>query len=292
MHNLLQVAVVAMDSVNYELEANFKRMEAYVREGARRRAQLVVMPESVLDGGIGYTDPDANKERMLAFAQSVPDGPYLVRAGRLSKELGIYLVFGFLEKAGTDLFNSCAMFDLRGKVIAKYRKVHPHHESSTTTPGRELKPFDTPIGRVGFLICSDQRASANFATLGVQGVEIILFPMDGDGSHDNMKRMQIRARENYCWIVVANRYSSAIIGPRGKIYLERYESECVSVGRVNLAGIPRGDKRINFISRRPDLYSPLASLLDERARYDAKGHATALEKQDTAQWREEYWQKH
>src|ERR1041385_3992888 len=140
----LQVGIVTMDPTPWQLEENFQRMETHVREAVRRRAQLVIAPESVLDGYVCGADPDTTRERMLRVAQTVPDGPYLVRAGKLSKELGIYLIFGFLEKAGEELFNTCALYDPQGKLIATYRKVHPTNETGIT-PGRELKPFDTPL---------------------------------------------------------------------------------------------------------------------------------------------------
>ena len=54
-------------------------MEEYVREAVGRRAQLVVAPESVLDGYVCGADPEVTKERMLEIAQTVPDDPYLAR---------------------------------------------------------------------------------------------------------------------------------------------------------------------------------------------------------------------
>jgi|GEM_PF-5522559 len=45
-----------------------------------------------------------------------------LRAAEPSQKLGIYLIFGFLEKAGDELFNSRAMFSPQGEVIARYSK--------------------------------------------------------------------------------------------------------------------------------------------------------------------------
>ena len=44
--------------------------------------------------------------------------------------------------------------------------------------GARCSPFDTPLGRLGFLLCSD-RTVDNCAVLGVQGAQVIFIPMDG-----------------------------------------------------------------------------------------------------------------
>jgi predicted amidohydrolase len=282
----INVGVVTMGGTPWQLEDNFRRLEGYVREAVRRRADLVIAPEAILDGYVCGADPTVTRERMLAIAQRVPDGPYLKRAARLCRELGIYLVFGFLERAGNDLFNSCALFSPKGEILAKYSKVHPTSESFIT-PGRELKPFDTPLGRVGLLICSDRGIVDNFSTLGAQGAEIILLPMDGGGGPSNTAVLRQRARDNYCSIVVANTWSCAIIDPRGETMLEKYETECVSVGRLYLYDLPRGEKRHRFLERRPDLYGPLTQPVRGDGHFDEKGRPTEREEKKRADWRKE-----
>jgi predicted amidohydrolase len=274
----INIGMVTMESDAWEVESNFTRMETYVRQAVSRRAELVIAPEAALDGYAYHCDPDVTKERLMEIAQQVPDGPYLQRSGTLSKELGIYLVLGFLEKSGSELFNSCAMFDPQGTLIAKYSKVNPATEAFIT-PGRELKPFDTPIGRVGFLICGDRNIPHNFATLAVQGAEIIFLPMDGGGSPPNTQLMQARAWENYCWIVQANTWSSIIVTPHGSLYHERYEKECVSVQRLDFGEIP---PRNNFNYRRPDLYGPLTTEYEKNAWYTPKGEISDTLKQERA----------
>jgi beta-ureidopropionase len=282
----LQVGLVTMGATPWDLADNFQRLEAYAREAVRRRAQLVIAPEAVLDGYVCGADPDTTRERMLTVAQTVPDGRYLRRAAALSRELGIYLIFGFLERDGDDLLNSCALFDPNGAIIARYSKVHPANESYIT-PGRHLRAFDTPFGRVGFLICSDRGYVDNFSTLGVQGAEVIFIPMDGSGGPENTRMLSQRARDNHCWIVVANTWSCAVIAPTGEVRLEKYETECVSVQRVYIYETPRGDQRRRFMGRRPDLYAPLLTTTEEQNLFDMDGRPTPFEESRRAGWRDE-----
>ena len=269
------VGIVTMEAVPWELEENFRRMEEYVREAVRRRARVVIAPESVLDGYVCGADPDVTREDMLEIAQTIPHGPYLVRGGELSKELGIYLIFGFLERDGDDLYNSCALFDPQGKIIAKHSKVHSGGEAFIT-PGRELRPFDTPIGRIGFLICKDREVPDNFNMLAVQNVDAVFIPMDGSGGPHNTRKLVQRAQDNCCWIIVANTWSAVVISPGGEIHLEKYESECVSVQRADLAKAPKGPGRTRFMERRYDLYATLAQSYESEKYYDENGRTTSV----------------
>ena len=268
------IGIATMKGVPWQLEENFQRVDAMAREAAGRRAELVMAPESVLDGYVFNADPTSTKEEMLKIAQTVPDGEYLGRAGALCRELGIYLIFGFLERESSDLFNACVLLDKEGKILAHYRKITTAGEYDIT-PGSELKPFDTPLGRIGFLLCSD-RSADNVRTLAVQGAGVIFIPMDGSGGPDNTEKMRWRAKENGCWIAIANTWSAVLISPSGELNLEKYETECVSVQVLSLPW----KNQSSFVTRRADLYDPLTVPTETGNLYDADGKLTeaALER--------------
>ena len=290
MASHILVGIVTMEATPWLLEENFERMEAYVREAARRRAHLVIAPESVLDGYVCGADPEVSRERMVQSAQTVPDGPYLIRGGELSRELGIYLIFGFLELDGEDLYNTCAMFDPKGEIIAKHSKVHSGGEAFIT-PGRELKPFDTALGRIGFLICKDREVQDNFNMHGVQDVDAVIIPMDGSGGKNNTRKLIQRAQDNCCWIVVANTWSAVMIDPSGDVILEKYESECVSVQRADFKSAPKGPGRTRFSERRYDLYGPLTGSNEADKYYDERGRTTDFAEQFGKEHRESLLKK-
>ena len=74
------VGIVTLKSAPWELEDNFCRLEVYVREAAGRRAQVIVAPESVLDGYVFNEDPTSQLADMLKIAQTAPDGSYIQRS--------------------------------------------------------------------------------------------------------------------------------------------------------------------------------------------------------------------
>ena len=110
----------------------------------------------------------------------------------------------------------------------------------------------------------------------MQGAGVIFVPMDGSGGPDNTEKMRWRARENGCWIAIANTWSAVLISPSGELHLEKYETECVS---VQVLPLPQKN-RASFAARRADLYGPLAQTHDEGGWYDAGGNLTeaALER--------------
>ena len=234
------VGLISMRGEPWQLEENYQRLESYVREAAGQGATVVVAPEAVLDGYICGAAADATRDRMRKVAQPIPDGPYLKRARTLCTELGIYLVFGFLERRGDDLRNSCAMIDPRGEVVGNYSKVFPNGEMFITA-GRELSPVDTSLGRVAFLICADRTIADHFPPLGAQDAEIVFLPMDGAGGPDNTRTMQGHAREHGYWILIANTWSRVIVDPAGEVKLEDYTTEGVSVVDVDLAADAPGE---------------------------------------------------
>lgn len=282
----LLVGTIAMGSVPWELERNFQRMEGYLREAAGKGADVVVAPEGVLDGYVCAAAPDVTREGMLAIAQELPDGQYLQRAAALCRELGVFLLFGLLEREGDELFNSCALIDPQGEMIARYRKVHPDVESHIT-PGRELHPVDTPLGRVGFLICSDRNTVDNFSTLGTLGAEIIFIPMNGSMGPEHLPILQQRARDTGCSLVIANSWSSAVIGPYGEIFMQKFETECVGLGRLYLYHTPKGDERGHFAGRRADLYHPLTENHEAQPWFDRDGRPTAMAEEKRAEWQKQ-----
>ncbi len=275
----IKIGLVTMQAEPWALEQNYLRLEAFVREAAQRGAEVVVAPETILDGYVCSAATPVTRQRMLDVAQTVPDGPYIVRARELSRDLGIHLVFGFLERVGEEMFNTVVLIDPEGEVLARYSKVHPKNEVYIT-PGRALKPTDTPLGRVGFLICMDRGIPENFRTLGVQGVEIVFLPMDGEGSAENTRNMAQRAAENGCWVIVANTWSCTIVNPQGHIKVEQYEGEKVTIGHVDLSEVPRGLNRANILGRRPDLYGPLLESIEPVRWYDERGYPTVFAEQE------------
>lgn len=143
--------------------------------GARARgARLVVLPESAI-GGYLY-------EPVVASPHVTPlmhppafhhDDPELV--GRLREIARDTVVcVGYTETDGERRYSSALCITGDG-VLGHHRKVHiPAGERPTFTAGDGFAAFDTPVGRMGMLLCYDKVFPEAATSLARQGAETIV----------------------------------------------------------------------------------------------------------------------
>src|SRR2546430_1542798 len=112
---LWKIAGVQMDCRLGDPAANLDRVRRKLREAAGQGARLIVFPECVLTGYVFES-----KEEAWPHAETVP-GPATERLAADCRELGVWAVFGLLERDGRRLFNTCALVG-PGGFLAGYRK--------------------------------------------------------------------------------------------------------------------------------------------------------------------------
>ncbi|MCK5548483.1 MAG: carbon-nitrogen hydrolase family protein [Thermoplasmata archaeon] len=89
------------------------------------------------------------------------DGNSVSVVTRLARENDSTIIFGMpeLEKETGDIYNSCVVATPDGNVQS-YRKIHlPHFglftEKHYFRSGQDVKLFETPVGKIGCMICYD-----------------------------------------------------------------------------------------------------------------------------------------
>jgi predicted amidohydrolase len=133
-----------------------RNLDLHLETLARARqagADLLIFPELSLTG-----------YRLRDLTESVAADPARdkgVRAlVRASRETAV--VFGFVEEKSSEkgLFYNSAAFAAGGRILHIHRKVFlptfgMFEEARFFAPGRNIRAFDTPWGRMGLLICRD-----------------------------------------------------------------------------------------------------------------------------------------
>ena len=100
---------------------------------------------------------------------------------RVSEEKNIVLVTSLFEKVMDGIYyNTAVVFD-KGKIAGKYRKTHipddpGFYEKFYFTPGDEIEPIDTSVGRLGVLVCWDQWYPEAARIMALKGAEILIYP--------------------------------------------------------------------------------------------------------------------
>lgn len=135
-----------------------------------------------------------------------------------AKEYNTYIAFSFHEKENGNFYNSGVLIDRNGEILGKCHKCHltmSEYENGLT-PGKEIKVFDTDIGKIGIAICWDIFYPECIREMQKQGVDIIINPTAGY----LYERINQRCQESGAYIVTSVSSSfemSGIFNPSGEM---------------------------------------------------------------------------
>jgi predicted amidohydrolase len=230
---------------------------------------IVVLPE-LFNTGYQFI----SYEEVMELSEPIPDGPTCDAMIRLSKKEGIYIIFGMAEKTGGRCFNSAVLTGPDG-FMGVYRKTHLFLDEKDffTSGDTGFKVFETPICRIGVMICFDWWFPESARTLALMGADIICHP-----SNLVLPQCQIsmvtRSLENAVYTITANRTGtekrgnksaltytgkSQVVDPQGNVLIQMGEED-VGVEVVEIDIEKARDKSITaknhrFRDRRPEFYS-------------------------------------
>jgi 5-aminopentanamidase len=155
-----------------DLEANIALSLTAIRDSVVAGARVVVLPELALSGYMLHDTAEALTVAITA------DHPVFAEWSRLVAPVDGVVIGGFTER-GDDgrVYNSAAVVDSTG-VLAVYRKTHLwDKEKLIFTPGPVTAPVvETPVGRLGILICYDLEFPEMTRSLALRGAELIVVP--------------------------------------------------------------------------------------------------------------------
>jgi len=178
-NDTLRVAAVQMESIAGDKAANFAKVEAFVRQAAAQKIEMIVFPECCLTGY--WFIRNLTTEQLRALAESFPTGPSTQRLSELSRQSGLIIGAGFVEAAGDDVFYNSYVVAMPDGQLKMHRKLQAF-EHPLIHSGSEFTIFDTPQGfRVAVLICYDNNIVENGRICALRGAEIILAPHQTGG---------------------------------------------------------------------------------------------------------------
>jgi N-carbamoylputrescine amidase len=140
-------AAIQMRSDLHQVASNLQRADELLRKAHAAGAELAVLPEMF---NAGYAKcPDYGP-----FAEAV-DGPTVAHLRRRSRQWGMGIAAGIVERDGRHLYDSLVFVDPDGSAHV-YRKRHlVFWERFRFQPGRDAVVATTRWGRVGFAVCAD-----------------------------------------------------------------------------------------------------------------------------------------
>jgi predicted amidohydrolase len=259
-------AAVQAAPVYLDREATVDKACDLIAQAGREGASLIVFPETWIPGyPFWHTSPDVFSgeiyARLWKNAVEIPSTA-TERLGEAAWKANAYVVMGINERdtvsRGT-LYNTLAYFSPEGELLHRHRKLMPTFTERTIWgfgDGSDLDVLETPLGRLGGLICWEHQMTLAKYALYAQGEQIHCATWPAYTSQNNHIDFGTRqyAFEGACFVVsacgiatpgslpkdlrgrdVEANGGSAIIGPNGE-YLAgpAYDSEEILYAEIDI----------------------------------------------------------
>ncbi|MEZ4837276.1 MAG: carbon-nitrogen hydrolase family protein [Caldilineaceae bacterium] len=269
-NRIVTVAAAQMTSVVGDRDANLRRAAELVAEAADQGAQLVVLPELFAFDYVAFTDRDP-----ALFQRAEPlRGPTFAAMSAAAQRHKVWLIPSIFEKEVAGVcYDTAMLINPDGELVGRYRKTHiallsdpkGGQEKFFFKAGNELPVFDTPLGKIGILICYDRGFPEAWRVLVLKGAEIIAVPITTTDEDGFAEMARTRCFENGVFGVFVNRCGqedwkhffggSLIAGPRGAVLAQTGSQESVITAQLNLDTIEEIRLRMPYLrDRRPELY--------------------------------------
>ena len=204
----VRVAAVQATPVILDAEATVAKAVGLLGEAAARGAELAVLPETFVPlypsnrwakGAAAFGGYDELWERLWANAVDVP-GPLVDELVAACARHGLHCAIGVNEREADrpgSLYNTLLLLGPDG-LLHKHRKLMPtQHERlfHGIGPGDDLQVLSTPLGRIGGLICWENRMPLARWRVYQGGPQLWVAPTadDSDGWLASMRHIAIES---------------------------------------------------------------------------------------------------
>jgi nitrilase len=292
--SLVRAAVVQSAPVAFDREGTLERVHALAAEAAGAGARLIVFPEAFVSGyprGLDFgarvgARTDEGREwfrRYWAGAVDVP-GPATDALAEAARRAAAYLVIGVTERDGGTLYCSVLFFAPDGTLLGKHRKLMPTAAERLVWgfgDGSTMPVLDTPIGRLGAVICWENYMPLLRMHMYARGVQLYCAPT-ADGRETWPATVRHIALEGRCFVLSCNQFArrldypadypgppgddpqavlsrggSCIVDPLGRILAgPAWDGPCILSADLDLDEIARGKFDLDVAGHyaRPDVF--------------------------------------
>ncbi|MCJ8320934.1 MAG: carbon-nitrogen hydrolase family protein [Colwellia sp.] len=215
---MAKIAIIQHAPCVLDKEETINQAVEHIKSVATQGAQLVIFPEAYIPGypawiwrlkpGGDWATCEELHARLLANAIDITTDD-LLPIKEVAKAEKVTVVCGINERdynnSKSTLFNSTITIDQHGDIVNHHRKLMPTNPERMVWgmgDGHGLTVIDTPVGRIGSLICWESFMPLARFALYSQGIEIYIAPTY-DSGNDWIGTMQHIAREGRCWVLSA-----------------------------------------------------------------------------------------
>jgi len=296
--SVFTAAVVQAAPVGFDVPRTLAKLGDLAADASARRAKLAVFPEAFvsaypkgLDFGarVGSRTPEGREmfRRYFDSAIDVP-GPATEQIGEIARANGLHLVVGVIERDGGTLYCTVLFFSDTGALTGKHRKVMPTAMERLiwgTGDGSTLSVVDSPMGRIGAVICWENYMPLLRTAMYAKGVELYCAPTV-DCRRTWAPSMRHIAIEGRCFVLSACQFArrsdypadypldtppladadndpvlidggSVIVDPLGEVLAgPRYDDACILTAEIDTRRVAGGKYDLDVVGHyaRPDIF--------------------------------------
>lgn len=267
----LKIALCQMNVIDNKQE-NILKATSMINEAVNHNSNFIVLPEM-------FNCPYSN-DKFIEYAEEEKTSPTLNSISKLARQHETYILAGSIpEKEDSKIYNTSYLFDKKGNIIAKHRKMHLFYvdveggiyfkESDTLTPGDKFSVCETEFGKVGMGICYDVRFP-QLAHINVEkGASILFYPgafnmTTGPAHWELLFRSRALDNQVFCVGVAPALNESAsyhsyghsiVVNPWGEVICQLDTQEELKIVEIDLNEIEKVRNEIPVLkNRRNDLY--------------------------------------
>jgi nitrilase len=211
-----RVAVVQVAPVVLDREATLARAVARVDEAADAGARLVALPEAFLPGYPDWVwrlrpgnDYETSSEIWARFLPQTVDleRDELAPLREAARRRAVTVSLGINERDGSfsraTVFSTLVIIGPDGEILLRHRKLMPTNPERMVWgagDGAGLETVETPLGRVGGLVCWENYMPLARFALYAAGVQLYVAPTwdEGDTWTASMRHIAVEGR---CWVL-------------------------------------------------------------------------------------------
>jgi predicted amidohydrolase len=250
-----KICVAQINFNSQNIQTHLSKIESVIQ--AHKSFDLIVFPELILHGHPSMEKPEGFLyRRMKTVHRSISKDLY-----QLVRDLDARVIIGESKRWGERYFNMATYVDRN--TIQSYVKTHVHW-TEQFVPGRELKVFQTPFGKIGITICFDGAFSEVWRVLALKGAHVVVnisaVPKEFPVSY-MWRRLSGAAIFNEVFVIYANRPGpvfsghSGVVDPRGETISKAGLRETILEAEIDLTEVGRWQEQEPiFPYRRPLLY--------------------------------------
>ena len=297
---VLRAAVVQAAPVAFNRRATIERVAQLTAKAREEAAELVLFPEAFVSAYPWGSDfgarmgsrSEAGRDEFRRYWESGLEIPSsdCDRLGEIAAANQVFLVIGVIERDGGTLYCTALFFDPTGSLLGKHRKLMPTASERLVWgcgDGSTLPVFDTPVGKLGAVICWENYMPLLRMAMYSQGIQIYCAPT-ADSRDTWLASMRHVALEGRCFVLsscqfarqddyfpeahqtnttetslpetdnaILSRGGSCIIDPLGQVLAgPDFSGPCTLLADLDLNQVPRGKFDFDVVGHyaRPDVF--------------------------------------